>query len=202
MPNSNRNTSTNTPSIPNQTIFKAGDKVLCPILGNELYTLLTLPIDDRLYIEHNGSYRSFNPDGKHYSDDRLPELFHNTPANRQAIATLFGQQVSSDGMVKMTTPQPTRKVIDLTDSDDKEVIIISACEFSDTACDVLGAGEVMHDIGQFLWLIYNDKLSISQIKAMARLVHDTTDRWHSIMNGLLNKLNKPLERTEFGKVEG
>lgn len=94
------------------------------------------------------------------------------------------------------------KLIDLTDHDDDEVILMSSCMLSDTACEVLGAAEVMHDIGQLLYLIYNEKISPNQAKSMARLAHDTTDRWDSILSHLLDTLNKPLEQTAFGKVEG
>ncbi|BBI66138.1 hypothetical protein PKHYL_03290 [Psychrobacter sp. KH172YL61] len=79
---------------------------------------------------------------------------------------------------------------------------MSSCMLSDTACDVSGAAEVMHDIGQLLYLIYNENISSNQVKSMARLVHDTTDRWYSILNYRLDALNKPLEQTGFGKGRG
>ena len=192
MPNSIRTTS-NTQTTTNSTpaAFKAGDSVLWAAVSNDTYKLQSSSDKrgNRLVIRHANIEYSFDTDGRSSPDDALPSLFHDTPANRQAINALYGSQHSI-------------KTIDCTDADDDEVILMSSCMLSDTACDVSGAAEVMHDIGQLLYLIYNENISSNQVKSMARLVHDTTDRWYSILNYRLDTLNKPLEQTGFGKVEG
>lgn len=193
MPKSIRTISNTQTTTNNSTLatFKAGDSVLWAAVSNDTYKLQSSSDkrSNRLFIRHANIEYSFDTDGRSSPDDALPSLFHNTPANRQAINALYGSQHSI-------------KTIDCTDADDDEVILMSSCMLSDTACDVSGAAEVMHDIGQLLYLIYNENISSNQVKSMARLVHDTTDRWHSILNHRLDTLNKPLEQTGFGKVEG
>lgn len=182
--------------------FKAGDSVLCPSLSNSPFMLTNDPYGKRnnLALEFEGSYFYYDSNGyfvrasQNETDDFQPSLYQNTSANQQAINTLYSGTP--------TTPSSQRKVIDTTEADDDEVILMSSCMLSDTACEVLGAAEVVHDIGQLLYLIYNEGISPNQVKSMARLAHDTTDRWHSILSHLLDTLNKPLEQTEFGKVEG
>ena len=192
MPNSIRTTSnhqTTTNSTP--ATFKAGDSVLCPSVGNAAYKLFNDKEYGCLGLILNGKKYHYRDDGKVSRDDQASSLFHDTPANRAAITILYA--------VPGTT---SIKLIDLTDHDDDEVILMSSCMLSDTACEVLGAAEVMHDIGQLLQMIYNEGISPDQAKSMARLAHDTTDRWHSILYHLLDTLNEPLEQTTFGKVEG
>ena len=193
MPKSIRTISNTQTTTNNSTLatFKAGDSVLWAAVSNDTYKLQSSSDkrSNRLFIRHANIEYSFDTDGRSSPDDALPSLFHNTPANRQAINALYGSQHSI-------------KTIDCTDADDDEVILMSSCMLSDTACDVSGAAEVMHDIGQLLYLIYNENISSNQVKSMARLVHDTTDRWQSILNYRLDTLNKPLEQTGFGKVEG
>lgn len=191
---SNHKTANTTPAL-----FKAGDSVLCPSLSLNTFVLSNNRRSKRnlLSLTHDGSYFYYDKQGYFVpscdkeTGDYQPSLFHDTPANRAATTTLYA--------VPGTT---SIKLIDLTDHDDDEVILMSSCMLSDTACEVLGAAEVMHDIGQLLYLIYNEEISPNQAKSMARLVHDTTDRWHSILSQLLDTLNKPLEQTGFGKVEG
>ena len=204
MPNSIRTTS-NTQTTTNGTpaTFKAGDSVLCPSLGlmQHTFTLIAeLSSKSKLLIIkcHDRCFR-FDIDGFLVSANECetaeytPRLYHDTPANRAAIAALYGVP---------NTSTTSRTLIDLTDDDDDEVILMSSCMLSDTACEVLGAAEVMHDIGQLLYLIYKEKISPNQAQSMARLVHDTTDRWSDILVRLLDTLNEPLEHTKFGKVEG
>ncbi|WP_440824559.1 hypothetical protein [Psychrobacter cryohalolentis] len=190
MPNSIRTTS-NTQITTNSTQagFKAGDIVLCPSVGFAAYKLFNDKEYGCLGFALNGKTYHYRDDGKVSRDDSAPSLFYNTPANRQAINTLYGSKHRI-------------KTIDCTDADDDEVILMPSIMLSDIACDVFGAAEVMQDIGQLLNLIYREDISSNQVKSMARLVHDTTDRWHSILNHRLDTLNKPLEQTGFGKVEG
>lgn len=199
MPNSNQTPVINTPS--NHTPFKAGDKVLCPTIGNKSYTLKKSMIHQYMELEGDPIHRLFDTDGTRKDGDNV-QLFHDTPANRQAIATLFGQQVGNNGMVNMTTPKPTRKVIDLTDSDDDEVIVIGACDFSSIACDVFGSSEVLADISTLFSLICHNDLTPHQIKSLSRLSQCAIDTWQELLDCRLDDLNKPLAQTAFGKVEG
>lgn len=185
-----------------QTTFDIGDVVLCPSLSSYPFLLTADPYGKRnvLALEFDGSYFYYDAKGFFVSgnDDETgdfqPSLYHNTPSNQLAIDALYGNTP--------TIPSSQRKVIDATESDDNEVVLMSPCMLSDTACDVFGAAEVMHDIGQLLNLIYREDISSNQVKSMARLAIDTTDRWNSILNYRLDTLNKPLEQTGFGKVEG
>ena len=244
MPNSIRTTS-NTQTTTNSTsaTFKAGDSVLCPTIGGGIYTLLPNgQSTSRLIIRDGEKAHAYHLDGRIFHDSPLPSIFHDTPANRAAIATLYAlnivdsvERLSNDSVQNSvhsnvepcsnnreenhleakdyrTVEQrfsgisgfcsPALKVINSIDDDDDEAVLISACKLSDTACEILGAAEVMHDIGQLLHLIYSEKISTSQVKSMARLVRDTTDRWDSILGHLLDTLNEPLEQTKYGKVEG
>ncbi len=201
MPNSISTTS-NTQATTNSTpaIFRAGDSVLCPSLSVNPFVLSNNPRSKRdlLSLTHDGSYFYYDKQGYFVpscdkeTGDYQPSLFHDTPANRAAITTLYAVPGTNTTSIKL---------IDLTDHDDDEVILMSSCMVSDTACEVLGAAEVMHDIGQLLYLIYNEGVSPNQVKSMARLAHDTTDRWYSILSHLLDTLNEPLGQTGFGKVE-
>lgn len=305
MPNSIRTTSSTTPA--NQTTFKAGNSALIPSLGNYPFVLTNDPYGQRdlLSVVYDGSYFYYDRNGYSVSAqdtetlDYQPSIFHDTPANRAAIATLYGlniadsvERLSNDSVQnsvhsnvepcsnnreenhleakdyrtveqrfsgisefcpstgeladsterlaehteRMTifskidhsqnnreesTPSstehrtikqhfsgfsascsPALKIINSVDDDDDEAVLMSSCVLSDTACDILSATEVMHDIGQLLYLIYNEKLSPKQVKSMARLVSEATDRWHSILQRSLKTLNEPLEQTKYGKVEG
>ena len=192
---------TQTPTNSTPATFKAGDAVLCPSLSSSPFMLHTAPRGKRddLALEYEGSFFYYDAQGyfvpasDKVTNDYQPSLFHDTPANRAAVTILYAVPGTSTTSIKL---------IDLTDHDDDEVILMSSCMLSDTACEVLGATEVMHDIGQLLYLIYNEEISPNQARSMARLAHDTTDRWHSILYHLLDTLNKPLEQTRFGKVEG
>lgn len=306
MGNSIRTTSSATPA--NQTTFKAGDSVLCPSLGLRDLTFTLIADSDSksklLAIKCHDRFFRFDIDGYLVSANECetaeytPRLYRDTPANRAAIATLYGlnivdsvERLSNDSVQNSvhsnvelcsnnreenhleakdyrTVEQrfsgisgfcpytgelidsterlaehtertatfskidhsqnnreesepsstehrtikqhlfgfsesysPNLKIINSIHSDDNEAVLLSSCTLSDTACDVFGAAEVMNDIGQLLYLIYNEKLSPRQAKSMARLIHVTTDSWNSILQRSLNTLNEPLEQTKYGKVE-
>ena len=116
----------------------------------------------------------------------MPSLFHDTPANRQAIATLYsGNQ---------------RKVIDTTGADDNEVILISSFDLVDIACDIQKASSVISDIGKLLGLIHYEKIDANTAISMARLTHDTTETWHNILQSRLDDINDTLAMTRYSKV--
>lgn len=190
MPNSIRTTS-NTQTTTNSTpaTFKAGDSVLCPSVGNGTYKLFNKS-KDCLTINIGNVECLYRADGRAYHDDCyvLPSLFHDTPANRQAIATLYSGSQSSQ-----------RKVIDTTEADDKEVILISAFDLSDIACDIEGASIVISDIGKLLALIHYEKIDINTAISMARLTHDATVAWDDLLQRQVSSIKETLAMTRYGK---
>jgi len=181
------NTQTTTNSAP--ATFKAGDSVLCPSVGNGTYTLVQKS-KDCLTINIGNVECLYRADGRAYHDDCyvLPSLFHDTPANRQAIATLYrGSQASQ------------RIVIDITEADDTEVIIMSSHELSDIACDLESAAVVISDIGKLLALIHYEKIETHVAISMARLTHDTTETWHELLQSQLGSIKETLAMTRYGK---
>ena len=191
MPKSIRTTS-NTQTTTNSTpaIFKAGDSVLCPSVGNGTYTLVKKS-NDCLTINIGNVECLYRADGRAYHDDCyvLPSLFHDTPANRQAIATLYSGNQSSQ-----------RTVIDTTAADDDEVILMSSHDLSDIACDINGAATALYDVGQLLALIHYDKIEAHTAPALARLAHDATDTWASLLYEKLERINDTLAMTGYSKV--
>ena len=190
MPNSIRTTS-NTQTTINRTpaTFKAGNSVLCPSVGNGTYKLVQKS-KDCLTINIGNVECLYRADGRAYHDDCyvLPSLFHDTPANRQAIATLYSGNQSNQ-----------RKVIDTTEADDKEVIIMSSHELSDIACDLESAAVVISDIGKLLALIHYEKIKPDVAISMARLTHDTTETWHELLQSQLGSIKETLAMTRYGK---
>ena len=191
MPNSIRttsNTQTTTKSTP--ATFKAGDSVLWAAVSNDTYKLQSSSDkrSNRLFIRHANIEYSFDTDGRSSPDDALPSLFHDTPANRQAIATLYSG-----------IPTSQRTIIDTTEADDKEVILISAFDLSDIACDIESAAVVISDIGKLLALIHYEKIDANTAISMARLTHDTTETWHELLQSQLGSIKKTLAMTRYGK---
>ncbi|WP_348549684.1 hypothetical protein AADH33_04385 [Psychrobacter sp. KFRI-CH2-11] len=189
MPNSIRTTS-NTQTTTNSTpaTFKAGDSVLCPSVGNGAYKLFNDKEYDCLGFTLNGKTYHYRNDGKVSRDDAAPSLFHDTTANRQAIATLYSGSQSSQ-----------RKVIDTTKADDKEVILISSHDLSHIACDISGAITILNDVGQLLALIHYEKVEPHSVISMARLAHDATDTWATLLNDQLEAINEPLVMTGYNR---
>ena len=205
MGNSIRTTSkTTTPKLAtNQAIFAIGDVSLCPSLSSEPFTLMADPSGKRdlLAILHDGSYFYYDAQGYFVpasdteTGDYKPSLFHDTPANRHAIATLYG---TSTEALRPALHSSQRNVIDATDGSDNEVILIPSIELSDTACDIDGAIAVLDDIGSLLWMIYQEEITPRQAISMARLSHDATERWADLLSSRLNTINKPLAQSVFG----
>lgn len=191
MPKSIRTTSnTQTPTNSTPATFKAGDSVLWAAVSNDTYKLQSSSDkrSNRLFIRHANIEYSFDTDGRSSPDDALPSLFHDTPANRQAIATLYSGSQSSQ-----------RKVIDTTEADDKEVILISAFDLSDIACDIEGASIVISDIGKLLALIHYEKIDINTAISMARLTHDATVAWDDLLQRQVSSIKETLAMTRYGK---
>lgn len=193
MPNSIRTISnTQTPTNSTSATFKAGDSVLCPSLSPNPFLLMSKR--NLLSLTHDGSYFYYDAQGYFVpacdkeTGDYQPSLFHDTKANRQAIATLYSGNQSSQ-----------RTVIDTTEADDKEVILISSHDLSDIACDIDGAATVLNDIGSLLHLIYSKEITHSQAMSMTRLTHDSVVTWTSLLQDQSKSIDETLAMTRYGK---
>lgn len=102
----NTSKSTTTPKfIPaaSQATFAIGDVVLCPSLSSQPFELTADPYGkrDELTLTFEGSYFYYDANGcfiradDHETGDFQPSLYHNTPANQQAINTLYGNTSST-----------------------------------------------------------------------------------------------------------
>nr|QJS05824.1 hypothetical protein [Psychrobacter sp.] len=189
MPNSIRTTS-NTQITTNSTpdTFKAGDSVLCPSVGFAAYKLFNDKEYGCLGFTLNGNTYHYRDDGKVSRDDSAPSLFYDTPANRQAINTLYGSKHRI-------------KTIDCTAADDDEVILMPSIMLSDIACDINAAATALHDMGQLFNLIGSRKIEPHAAIALARLSQDAADTWISLLYSQLDIINEPLAQTGFGKVD-
>ena len=199
MPKSIRTTS-NTQITTNstQTAFKVGDSVLCPSLSSSPFVLTADPYNKRddLTLEFEGSYFYYDGNGyfirasQNETDDFQPSLYCNTPTNQQAINTLYGNASSNQSS--------QRTVIDTTEVDDKEVILLSSHDLSDIACDIDGAATTLSDIGALLWLIHCDKIKTGTAVSMARLAHDSVITWANLLQIQSGSINETLAMTGYG----
>ena len=200
MPKLNRTNSNTTTLAAKQTTFAIGDVVLCPSLSMESFTLAADPYGKRddLTIDYDGSYHYYDAQGyfvsfKDTETNRYQtSLFHDTPANRQAVATLYGSN--------HTAPSNTLKTIDMTTIDNDEAVLMSSRELSDTACDIKEAAVIFDNLGDLLCLIYRGKIDQSTAKGLARLAHNSTCTWAELLYSRLEIINEPLEQSKFGKV--
>ncbi|WP_201581114.1 hypothetical protein [Psychrobacter glacincola] len=189
-------TTSNTQTTATPAIFKAGDSVLCPSLSLKPFVLINDPYGKRklLALTHDGSHCYYDKQGYFVpasdkeTGDYQPSLFHDTPANRQAIATLYSGSQSSQ-----------RTVIDITEADDDEVIVMSSFELSDIACDIESAATVISDIGKLLALIHYEKIDTNTAISMARLTHDTTATWDDLLQRQVTSIKETLAMTSYGK---
>lgn len=177
--------STITPKIAptaNQITFDIGDVVLCPSVGNELYRLLNDEETGCLCFIANGKTYHYRSDGKVSRDDSTPSLFHNTPANRQAIATLYHGAPLPKNHTKtndITMPVETLKSI---------------------ASEMDGASQALHDVGLLLHMIYQEKINIRQAIALARLSHDSTNTWSELLFDSLESVNNTISSVSTASV--
>ena len=203
MDNLNRTTSkaNHTPTLTtNQAKFAIGDVVLCPSLSMVPFTLEADPQGKRddLTITYDGSYHYYDARGFFIRSNDTEtnryqtSLFHDTPANRQAVSTLYGNAYP--------TQKNTLKTIDMTTKDEDEAVLMSSMVLSDTACDIEGAAGIFEDLGYLLSMIYRGKIDNSTAMALARLAHDSTCTWAELLYSRLEIINEPLEQSKFGKV--
>jgi hypothetical protein len=199
MPKSIRTTS-NTQNTPTLATFKAGDSVLCPSLSFISFVLTADPYGKRdlLALTHDGSNIYYDDKGYFVpscdkeTGDYQPSLFQDTPANRQAVATLYNG--------RFTTPTTQRQTIDITDANDNIVVTMSSHDLNHIAGDICGAANALHDIGHLLGLIHYGKIEGEAVKSMARLSHDASSTWAEILYAQLDIINEPLAMTGYSKV--
>ena len=199
MGNSIRTTS-NTQNTPTLATFKAGDSVLCPSLSFTSFVLTADPYGKRdlLALTHDGSNIYYDDKGYFVAPcdkatgDYQPSLFQDTPANRQAVATLYNG--------RFTVQANQRTVIDTTEADDNIVVTMSSHGLSHITSDIYGAANALHDVGYLLGLIYYGKIEGEAVKSMARLAHDATNTWEDILRTQLDIINEPLAMTGYSKV--
>lgn len=202
MGNSIRTTSkTTTPTLAtNQATFAIGDVVLCPSLSNQPFELTADPYGerDKLALTYGGSHFYYDAQGYFVkasdteTDDYQPSLFPNTPANRQAITTLYG----NNSIIQSSQ----RTVIDTTDISDDEVVLLQSFKLSNNTSEVHGAAEVLDDISSLLGLIYRGKIRQEEAKSLARLTQTAADTWSEILYTQVKKMNEILALTNFNKV--
>ena len=185
-------TTSNTQTTATLATFKAGDAVLCPSVGFAAYKLFNDKEYGCLGFTLNSKTYHYRDDGKVSRDDALPSLFQDTPANRQAIATLYNG--------RFATQDSQRKVIDTTEADDNIVVTMSSHDLNHIAGDICGAANALHDVGYLLGLIYYGKIEGEAVKSMARLSHDATSTWAEILYAQLDIINEPLAMTGYSKV--
>lgn len=189
MPKSIRTNSNTTTTTAKQATFAIGDVVLCPSLSMTPFTLTAAPCGkrDNLTITYDDSYHYYDAQGYFVrSDDtetgqRQTSLFQDTPANRQAVATLYGN-----------APTTQRTVIDITAADDDEVVLMSSFDLGDIATDIQGAARLIGDVGKLLGLIHYGHIDEHTAQSMVRITHDATDRWESILNRAVKDINATL----------
>lgn len=103
--------------------------------------------------------------------------------------------------MKNSYPSPKqRTVIDITELDDNEVIVLPTDMLSDIACHMNGAINALNDIGNILYLIQQEEISSRQASSMARLTNDATDRWTAILGHQLDVINEAMTESKFEKV--
>lgn len=199
MPKSIRTTS-NTQNTPTLATFKAGDSVLCPSLSFTSFVLTADPYGKRdlLALTHDGSNIYYDdkgyfvPSRDKETGDYQPSLFQDTPANRQAVATLYNG--------RFTTQANQRTVIDTTEAHDNIVVTMSSHDLNHIAGDICGAANTLHDIGHLLGLIHYGKIEGEAVKSMARLAHDSANTWEEILRVQIDIIDKPLAMTGYSKV--
>ena len=170
----------NTPKIApaaNHITFDAGNFVLCPSVGNEVYKLFFDEECGCLGFITNGEIYHYAIDGKVSADDQIPSLFHDTKANRQAIATLY-----------QSNPIETND------------IVMPVDVLKSIASEMDGASQALHDVSLLLHMIHQEKINPRQVIALARLSHDSTNIWSDLLYHSLESVNQTIASVSTASV--
>ena len=92
-----------------------------------------------------------------------------------------------------------RKIIDMTTDNDREVVVLSAHDLSDIACDIEGVVTILNDIGHLLALVHHAKMQPHIIVTMSHLRNDSVNTWMNLLNARLEKVNQTLALTRYSK---
>lgn len=92
-------------------MFKENDKVYCPIIGSDIYTLgradlLTHPVT---IVDSVSIALYFTEEGKLYPDAHVPSLFHVNEANHAKLESFYGTSftnLSKDIVKRLLDKQP------------------------------------------------------------------------------------------------
>lgn len=169
-------------AIANQITFDAGDMVLCPSVGNKVYRLSLGEDHNCLEFTENDRTYYYRTDGKVCQEDKLPALFHDTPANRQAIATLY------HGASPQEKPAKTND------------ITMPVLTLKSIASEMDGASQALHDVSLLLHMIYQEKINPRQVIALARLSHDSTNTWSDLLYHSLDSVNQTIASVSTDSV--
>ncbi len=204
MPNS-----TQTPT--NQATFTANQSVLVPSVGNS-YTLQRCGELHKLFITDDQGERHYYLDnGKVMSDDVFSDLFQDTPANRQALNALYGmdypiQNTDTAGRHAINTNHlqpphnPNRTVIDVSDVDDREVIVIPSIDLSDVACSLESIITTFEDLGDLFYLLEQGK--VDNVGSVARLTQSAIAHISNLAYDNYQLLANTLKQSSYAVKEG
>lgn len=74
-------------------IFKAGDKIYCPMLGNAIFTIESALFERfPLKIETDTNLISFTQEGHVFIEHAVPSIFKATKENQELLSKLYGIQ--------------------------------------------------------------------------------------------------------------
>lgn len=74
-------------------IFKAGDKVYCPTLGNAIFTIESSVLERfPLKVETDTNLISFTQEGNVFIEHAVPSIFKATKENQELLSKLYGIQ--------------------------------------------------------------------------------------------------------------
>ena len=119
----------------------------------------------------------------------------NSNDNRTQLEALSG--LPDNALSISQTSQ--RKIIDMTTDNDREVVVLSAHDLSDIACDIEGVVTVLNDIGHLLALVHYAKIPPHTVVNMSRLTNDSVYTWINLLNARLEKVNQTLALTRYSK---
>ena len=119
----------------------------------------------------------------------------NSNDNRTQLEALSG--LPDNALSISQTSQ--RKIIDMTTDNDREVVVLSAHDLSDIACDIEGVVAVLNDIGHLLSLVHHAKMQPHIIVTMSHLRNDSVNTWMNLLNARLEKVNQTLALTRYSK---
>lgn len=83
-------------------MFKENDKVYCPIIGSDIYTLNSadLPTHPVAIVDNTGIALCFTEEGKLHPDEFVPSLFYVSEANYAKLESFYGTSFTKPNLSK------------------------------------------------------------------------------------------------------